>query len=215
MAVARELRDYWECGRLPAGYEEVWRWKRQLCGLDWVVGRSLSLGQAELGSLLFPVFLMEGPDRPSDLAELVASLTGVESSPSDEVMQKELVSLYKDRMKELLLFWTETKNLQAAWHCLFHARALSSISEAAWGRQMSSATENLMLLISLPTRLSNIFREETPTEFTPSHFVGNLLSQFDFIASSQTILQEWAVIFHTLGRLISCYPEQSEFSLCG
>ena len=179
---------------------------------------SFAFTTTELEQLYFPFFvgdfdrqIQPQSNGPSTLQHILSAfpptIIGTKQTEENELKQ--------ERLATLLTHWIKNK-FSHSFHSLFPQCSLHSDQELQM--KLQSHHEAIFCLLSLPTKMSNIFLHEIPDIFLPQSFTQNILAQShqyiqEYISHSDFSKYHCAAIFYILGKYISLYPRESKLTI--
>lgn len=187
-------------------------WLRYLCG-SFIVDWSYSFSTEELEELYFPLFvgnknnnILPIHDAPTILQFILSSFP-----TSVNVKDTEIIELHQNRLKEILILWIDKDSEQIISFLDF---LFSKTREKNVQDQINLHKEEIMCLLSLPTKIANIFQQKTPEIFDSNNFLPILIHQIvQFIINHKEESPSYysGISFNILGKYCSLYPRDRKY----
>lgn len=191
--------------RVPKGFSDKEEWISYLLN-EFVVNWSFTFSLDELEQMYYPLFIgSKSIVNTSSFLQLVLSLCS-----SSLYLDKHEMELRLERYSQLLIHWIDQNQLQITK--LFEEIFTNDIQQGIHlNIILQENNELISCLLSLPTKLSNIYQRNLPQEFEEDQFTITLLGQsLRYLVNHQDHIHYSGAMFYIISRFLYIYPKQGK-----
>ena len=194
-----------ENSRVPRGFSDEEEWISYLLN-EFVVNWSFTFSLGELEQMYYPLFIgSKTLVNSSSFLQLVLSLCS-----SSLCVDKHDMEFKLERYSQLLIHWIDQNQLQITK--LFEEIFTNDIQQGKHLNIILQENNDLIsCLLSLPTKLSNIYQRNLPQEFEENNFIITLLGQsLRYLVNHQDNIHYSGAMFNIISRFLYIYPKQGK-----